>query len=409
MKKTILTVLVVILLSPFAFAAPKVGFDLTSAGIGARPIALGGAYTGLANDASAIFSNPAGLASQKNINFVSMSTKLLNSVEYQMAGFSYPTEYGTFGVGYMSATTPAGYYTYYDSGVTVEGGMLNFQSQMLFASWGYNVGSYISKDTNLSLGLNLKTISEGVTGSMSKAPSASGFDADLGLLYVPFETLSVGATLQNFYKGTEGESLTWSTGEKEQLPRNLNLGVAYKALDSVTLVFDNTVSMSETNSSVSHAGVEWQAIEYLALRLGMDQKEIAINDDQMGVATNLSLGVGIMYSGFRFDYAYKMDAQVEALSTHYFSFCYTGIEQPKPIKTDRNEVASDTKAPESKVVVSEDTSTKKYKNETIKTQYNLPMDSAKKGNDKDTDILSQYEKLIERANNSEIAGAVENQ
>jgi hypothetical protein len=403
MKKLALIVLTIILLSPFAFAI-NIATDLTSAGIGARPMALGGAFIGLANDASAIFSNPAGLGTNKSMQFVSMSTKVLNSVEYQLAGFSYPTEYGTFGVGYMSATTPAGYYTYYDGGVTVEGGMLNFESQMLFASWGYNIGPYISKDANLNVGLNIKTISEGVTGSMSKAPSATGFDADLGILYAPYDDLTVGATLQNFYKGMEGESLSWSTGEKEELPRNLNLGVAYKALDSVTLLFDNNISMSDTGTSLSHAGVEWQAIDYLALRLGLDQRGASINGSTMGAVTDNVLGVGIMYQGFRFDYAYKMDADVSALSTHYFSLCYTGIEQPKPIRTERNEIASDPKlkAPEAKVDVKEDTTAKKYANETIKSKFNLPETSS---NNEKEDVLAKYERLIESANGNNVAGA----
>ncbi|MBI4062852.1 MAG: UPF0164 family protein, partial [Elusimicrobia bacterium] len=49
----------------FAVAQTNSGFSFLKIGVGARPIGLGSAYTAMANDATAIYWNPAGLGAIK--------------------------------------------------------------------------------------------------------------------------------------------------------------------------------------------------------------------------------------------------------------------------------------------------------------------------------------------------------
>jgi len=53
---------VILLLVSFSVVSWAISADLGEVGVGARPLSLGKAYVGYAQDASAIFLNPAGLA-----------------------------------------------------------------------------------------------------------------------------------------------------------------------------------------------------------------------------------------------------------------------------------------------------------------------------------------------------------
>jgi hypothetical protein len=324
LKLTFLAVSLVILMVSVSYAddgsatAPSV--DLTDVGMGARPIALGGAYTGLADDASAVFTNPAGLARQNNISFVSMSTQILNTVDYKLIGFTCPTQYGQFGVGYIGATTPAGYHTYYVGGVTTEGGAMNYTNQMFILSYGKEVSG------NVGVGANVKFLSQGLDGSISNAPSASGMSLDLGAMYEPTSRLTIGATLQNI-----AGSVNWSTGENETLPKLFKLGCAYKALENVTVALDTDFDLDGGRDMVAHGGAEWQVIPFLSLRAGIDQQAASISEGTTGTTTDYVLGVGLNLGGFRFDYAYRQDPNFSELSTNYFSICYTGGSD-EPVK-----------------------------------------------------------------------------
>ncbi len=298
--------------------APSV--DITEVGMGARPIALGGAYTGLADDASAIFTNPAGLARQNSLSFVSMSSQILNTVDYKLIGFSYPTQYGHLGIGYVGASTPAGSHIYYVGGVTTEGGAMDYTNQMFILSYGKDISEQVG------VGANVKFLSQGLSGSISNAPTASGMELDLGAMYAPTSRLTVGATLQNV-----AGSLDWSTGEKETLPRLFKLGCSYKAIENVLVALDTDFDLDGGRDMVAHGGAEWQVIPLLALRAGIDQKAASIDEGTTGTSTNYLLGIGLTLDGFRFDYAYRQDPNFSELSTHYFSICYTGGPE-EPVK-----------------------------------------------------------------------------
>src|SRR5271157_3852095 len=143
-RSSLLVVILILIFSVFAYADDKTTIDITQVGMGARPIALG-AYTGLADDASAVFTNPGGIGLQDRLSFVSMSTQLLTTVNYQVASVVYPTQYGNFGVGYIGVSSPAGEHIYYDStGTTVEGGAMNYYNNMYVLSYGTDISSFVS-------------------------------------------------------------------------------------------------------------------------------------------------------------------------------------------------------------------------------------------------------------------------
>jgi len=394
MKTRFLLILCLILaLSWPAYAEFKTSVDITEVGMGARPIALGGAYTGLADDASAIFTNPAGLGLQNKLSFVSMSTQILTCVDYKVAGFSYPTQYGNFGIGYIGASSPAGDYTYIKSGVTVEGGPMYYSNQMLILSYGNDISDLLSntiyseggKIKSVCAGINIKMLSQGFSGGMKDAPSASGSQVDIGTMYMPNDRLTVGAVLQNIYRGgrgSNGSSIAWTTGENENLPELLKIGFAYKVLDSVTLNLDSTSSLNSSRDLLLGGGVEWKVVPYVALRAGLDQKNEAIDDAKVGVVTKTCLGVGLNYAGFGFDYAYRQDPVFTEFSTQYFSISYSGGPITLPAKSKSDTIAQQDE-PENIEPVQKD------------EKDIIPSDDERQS---ETNPLTQYERIINQSN-----------
>lgn len=333
-KKTLSVIILSLILllgwTAFSFCM-KMAPDISGVGIGARPMGLGGAFVGVADDASAIFKNPAGIAFINRLSLVSMSTQLLTSIDYRVIGATYPTEYGIFGVGFVGASMPAGNYTYMSGGVTVEEGPILYENNLYILSWGVDiskgVGDAFFYDEDavkyMGFGANLKVLSEGFTGSMRNAPSASGFQLDLGLLYRSVDRVSVGAVLTNVWRENNGgAALSWTTGEQEKLPRLLKIGCSYYPISNLLCALDSDIDLGDYGNAVMHGGTEWWVIPNLAFRLGFDQKLSSIDDDATGILTNFTAGIGFKEAGLRFDYAFMQDMTFSALSTHYFSIGY---------------------------------------------------------------------------------------
>jgi hypothetical protein len=89
---------------------------------------------------------------------------------------------------------------------------------------------------------------------------------------------------------------------------------------------DTDTSLNGARGTVGRFGVEWRAMEILALRVGVGQRIVSVAKDTPGVIGEYSLGAGVNYQGFSFDYAYKVANDFSEFTSHYFSFCYTGEE-----------------------------------------------------------------------------------
>ena len=283
--------------------------DLGVAGVGARPMAMGRAGVALSDDVNAVFSNPAGLGTQKAWGLTSMTTKLRDRVEYNMLGGTYPTEFGTFGVGYLSASTPAGYLTTDKASISGALQAISYDSSMLILSYGRDLNEAIKNSGSigkLSAGASFKAISNQFEGTDG---SGTGSSADVGLIYKPNATVSTGLTFQNV-----GGSINWKNGTKEDMPLTTKLGGAVN-LSKVALAGDIEYS---SGTSLVHGGVEYRPFDGIALRAGIDQSALSRSESTF----SYSGGVGVKMSGFSFDYAYRQDGTLASNSTHYFSISF---------------------------------------------------------------------------------------
>ena len=80
-------------------ASLRSGAVFLKIGTGARPAAMGGAYTALADDVNALYYNPGGLAQLKMRELGATHTEWLLGSRFDFIGYAQPTKIGTFGLG----------------------------------------------------------------------------------------------------------------------------------------------------------------------------------------------------------------------------------------------------------------------------------------------------------------------
>ncbi|MDD4179746.1 MAG: S-layer homology domain-containing protein [Candidatus Margulisbacteria bacterium] len=336
-----------------AVSAAQAALDISEIGVGARPLGMGKAYVGLADDASAIFMNPAGLAQNDQLNIVSMSGQMLNEVNYIMLGAAQNTPIGKFGVGYVNAgvgSIPLTRLTGSGSSLEVEQyDTASYSSSQIILSYGSKLNRFMKNGfgQNIYLGLNLKFLQQGFSGggTTMQGASGSGMDADLGAMWEPNNWLSLGLNLQNFLPASFGGQFTWTKNSVvEGIPLVVRLGSKFSVLGTtglkknvdqrLDLMVDYEKSNSLNRPGVFHLGVEYAPLEMISLRAGIDQKPKA-TETGIGVDNNLTAGVGFLFAGFAFDYAYHQFGDLSENSSHFFSIGYRGAERGKERNKER--------------------------------------------------------------------------
>ncbi len=305
---------------------------------GARQGGMGETGVALADDANAIYWNPAGLAFQyeepevdrkgeatlMHVNWLPQFN--LGDMYYDYAAGRYHIEgIGMVGFGIQ-------YINYGESILTGEEGpeeLGRFNSSEAAVS-----GSYALKvNDNLGLGVNLKYIYSRLSpidvsvGAEKGKGIASSFAVDFGLLYKPgfAEKLRLGANISNI-----GPKISYvDFAQADPLPTNLRLGFAYHLVKSefntLTLAYDTNRllvnrdstevdgvfeamfystwtgnSFSDQLKKFTHSlGLEYWYTNLIALRAGYFYE-----DPDAGGRKFWTFGGGLRYSIFGFDFSY---------------------------------------------------------------------------------------------------------
>jgi hypothetical protein len=313
-----------------------------------RVLALGRASMALSEGTAAIFCNPAGLAKAQTWQFTTMSGKFLEEYSYLSFSGIYPTDFGNLGLGFMGSSIGGAFATKKDPNSSDDDPIyvidpaqppINYFSNVYILSYGERLGRFFRRfgwENKVSLGLNLKLFSSGLSGDGITKGSATGTELDLGVLYdTPWPWLTLGATLQNLLPSSLGGKLRYETGHEEAYPAVVELGMAMNLLGKenalrsfgpheVKVLFDYYFHPTLSIPATMHYGVEYKPIPLVAIRLGMDQDVSGDGLGQtVGTVGNLTAGVGLSYAGFNFDYAYHSFAGVSGISNNYFSLSYS--------------------------------------------------------------------------------------
>lgn len=260
--------------------------------VGARPAAMGGAYTALADDVTAIYWNPAGLAQldQTELNF--MHNQWVSGIKYEFLGAAYPVENLTLATSltylYMDEikevlidTEGKGNGRYWETGKV-------FSAEDMALSLAFAQAI----EENLFMGANFKYINESIENE-----SASGFAMDLGVIYKLSNRLGFGFVISNL-----GPNMKFIKDEFS-LPLSYRAGIAYRIGENFTFAFDANKTKDEKLEFC--AGMESLFGKWLTLRFSGATGPNKRLGDFKGLPTGMSAGCGFkLGNSLIMDYAY---------------------------------------------------------------------------------------------------------
>lgn len=329
MKKYVViasVLLITVFVAQLAFAVSEATVLFLMISPGARQASMGEAFVAVANDVSAVFWNPAGLAYQQGREATFMHANwlpgLVDDLFYEFLAFKTSIEgVGTLGfnvvylnLGKQMRTSVTG----------EELGEFNSSEYALTASYGTTVTD------NLAMGVSLRFIYSNLSpvgaGAERGTGQASGFSFDVGLLYTfPFlnHKLNWGLNVSNM-----GPKIAYiDEAQADPLPTNLKTGFAYKLVDQkynkltitadinkllvaphkdgqadpfykalATSWYDDPWQM-ELDKITRGLGIEYWYSDLFALRTGYYH-------DKEGKVNFFSFGAGIKYASYGFDFGY---------------------------------------------------------------------------------------------------------
>ena len=249
-------------------------------GVGARGLGMGGAYTALADDANALYWNPAGLSKLEKREFTASHAEMFESTRLDFLAYAHPTSKGTFAAGL----------TYLSHG-KIEGR----------DGLGRPTAGYDASDAALSLGYarKLEMVDLGATFKYLRShiggAEAQGVAVDVGAKRA-FDRVSVGAALRNLGPGLKFQD------QRNDLPLRLAVGAAYKFTGGHTAAAELVNGPRGAGTDASFGG-EFQAVKNLYMRAGYTTQTAITGGTGFDVARGLTLGLGFRNEKWSLDYA----------------------------------------------------------------------------------------------------------
>jgi len=337
-----------LILPVIGFCQSKVGTTAApflTIGIGSRPIAMGGAYVSMADDAYSLYWNPAALARLKHSQLILVHTDYLADIDMNYVGAVFCLGDGhslgasatLLNTGEMEVTTET----------QQEGTGIYFNSYDLAMAVSYAFMFY----DKFSIGFNAKYIYQTIWHE-----SAQGIAVDVGtLLITPLYDIRLGMNISNFGTNMQmtGKDLlvtydpaTYKQGNNEnvyaeiqtdhwQLPLNMRVGLSGEVIqtrrDRFTLAMDWV--HPNDNTEFIDIGCEYGYFEmfflragYKALRPALDVSdgfdfELSPRDSGGG----LTFGAGLQWKlskqwSLKLDYAFESFDRLGSI--HKYSLCF---------------------------------------------------------------------------------------
>lgn len=286
----VLVPVLVLALVGTAFLAP--GSGRAEACVGARPLAMGGAFIAVADDSSATYWNPAGLVALEHRE-LALTYTVNNRSRYNYDEFlSY--------AGPGPAATAHGLSLIREHTGAREGIGAYEASDWLV----YSIAKSLSEGISVGASVRYETYVRRASGM--EPMSGSRWGLDVALLYRATPELSLGLLVQDIGLS----SIHWQDGREEAVRANVRPGIAYRpgartvmALD----VYDLGACLApppdgQSSAFALRAGIEQRLTGNLAMRVGY----YGISPG-MGAITG---GAGLDGRTWRVDYAYLGSATV---------------------------------------------------------------------------------------------------
>jgi hypothetical protein len=200
-------------------------------GVGGKPMGMGGAFTSICDDVTAIYWNPAGIARLNRYGITAMGQSLASSKwdtlkdiapSYQFIGIMVPVNTfslplignrtNTFGFGMINSSLSGVSYTYLNGANEIVRDTMEDTENAYYLTYGFPVWETAGA---MYLGASVKYITQQF--SKISGATATGYDMDVGLLY-RYGSLGLGAVLQR------GVEMNWANGRRDTSPLTAKAG-----------------------------------------------------------------------------------------------------------------------------------------------------------------------------------------
>lgn len=265
-------------------------------GVGARALGMGGAFTAVADNADSVYWNPAGLSQLQKGEATTMQTRLSTDADHYYISVAFPNNgWGNFGVSWVQMGL---------GDITRTASSVEAHNEVVkLGSFSYTTSAYLLAYgreffNNLSLGVTGKYL----TASMLDIAGgqASGYGLDLGALFKPNASLSLGLKVEDVVS-----ELSWTTGTKEKPPMRVKGGVALR-FDGLILASEVRQIIRRGYSPTLSAGFDWNFFDGVSLRAGYNEE-------------GFTAGAGFRVDSVSVDYAYVTLSSLSRDNTHRIS------------------------------------------------------------------------------------------
>lgn len=265
--------------------------DIFDYGAGARAMGLGNSYVSISDDSSAIYWNPAGLATLDYNELMFLHTTLSTGTYYDFLSFAYPTlNVGTFGLGIFRIST---------SGITfTDSHDITLNNNVSLDQMQYILGYGITPDLPFSFGTSFK-----INTFNLDTYYGANVAFDLGFLFKFYganwknvfgkyylDNLNLGINIKNIVS-TPMKLIS----EQESSELNIKTGVSYfyyfDNLKNHKVLATLDFNFYKDKSVIINTGLEYNLFKMFFLRTGYNQN------------IGLVIGGGIQNWGFRLDYS----------------------------------------------------------------------------------------------------------
>jgi len=357
--KPVLILVVILFCFQFAFSQEDGGQPGTFLryGIGGRALGMGRSFVSLANDASGVFWNPAGIIAADRMELTSMYTNLYYDSRFSHIGFIIPRprkdsnnffwgSSSSLGFGWVGLAT-TGYEQRDTRGVYI--GDFGFDENAFMGAWAREE---VTTWGIFQYGFNLKLVNQNISGLQSTSEVSFdnsikqkwSYGADIGIIFQPINTpildvislryllpLRLGFTVQNIIRPKWKDS----NEEKNYFPTVIRYGLSYKFIFKDWLPFNWFSIRKFFKDSYILTSLDFE--QYKGSRvgqyLGLEGYFPLYNNEyilypRIGLnnrTENLSLGLGLSIPfarqmSFRADYAYCYHPTLPEDSRFFLTF-----------------------------------------------------------------------------------------
>lgn len=296
MNRLLVLTFFVLLVQITGLYGAKYAGEAYTLGAGARPLALGGAYTAISDDPSGLYYNPAGLASISGRHILLLHSETFGSLlNHDYIGYTNPVVLRN-----RPGSVSIGIYRVGGGGIILtEKDPVSGGPRIIAEKSHYDYLVLLGGGVRISERWRFGGAAKILVRSLAEN-SAWGLGLDLGAQYGGPDGLAAGATLTN----ATSTFLSYDNGTRESILPALKLGATYVAkvdqftlrpVVDVDLLFEGRDAAAQvafgTMSLDSHLGGEISYHEVVYFRGGSD-------------IGRLTLGVGIKFNRFRLDGAF---------------------------------------------------------------------------------------------------------